>query len=104
MKPILSNYHIKVGKFALGIALLLMIPAVVWSMTDNGDGTRTFFVGVGKDFLTTADIVWGVPAGVMTGDIVSGITVRYQTSSGGYAGCTTGLPVNIIFDRCIRGE
>ena len=85
------------------IIALLLLPVAGVAMTDNGDGTRSFYVGSGKDFATVQDIVWGVPAGVMDGDKIIGIKVSYDPATGGYKGAVQDIPGRPIFDRVIRG-
>ena len=62
--------------------VILLVCSPAFAMLDNGDGTRTFYVGTGKDFVTKADIVWGHPAGVMPGDKISGARARFDSATG----------------------
>lgn len=59
-------------------------------MTDNGDGTRTFYVGSGLDFEDFASVVWGHPAGIMLGDklIIDSATYQILETGGEYKAFT----------------
>lgn len=60
------------------VVILVALPCVSSAMTDNGDGTRTFYVGSGLDFEDYASIVWGHPAGVSLGDKLTIGSTLYQ--------------------------
>ena len=72
-------------KLFIIIAAILLLTVQAFAMVDNGDGTRSFTVGVGGDFVDWNNVVWGVPAGVMDGDKISGGKVSFNTTTGKYA-------------------
>jgi hypothetical protein len=91
-------------RLAIIIIALLLLPVGAWAMTDNGDGTRSFFIGSGKDFATLADVVWGHPAGVMPGDRLNGAVVKFDSSTGKHGAKKNRIVPEIFFGKSYKEE
>ena len=64
------------------VLLLLAWSVPSYAVTSNADGSRTY--SIPTDFVDINNVVWGVPAGVMVGDTLTGYTVTFNNSSGNY--------------------
>lgn len=77
------------------LIVCLLLFSNAFAMTDNGDGTRTFYVGSGGDYTTIADLVWVHPVGITAGDTLRDMQTLLVEDLTAQASGTSALPITI---------